>query len=711
MEDELLAVTAGDAPAESGAMSDGELASMLEGYAAQAVGTEWDEIADQQEKAINYYYRRPFGDEQAGQSQVVDGTVAVVIDNALAAVLKPFVSADDVVAFAPRGPEDEDQADQATEYVNYVFNCDNDGFLILHNWFKDALLTKIGIVKSWWEDTSYIRPETTMVDAMGLMMAREDPEYAGEQDNGDGTYAASFSRLVKDGRVRVEVIPPEEFKVSPFARTIETAPYSAHAPKNVTRSDLLEMGFDAGVVEGLPAYTGEGYDSGREDARYQDERYGGADRQLSSVQPSQDLIALNEEYIRVDYDGDGVAELRKVFRVHDTILLNEEVEESPFSLLCPVPMPHKVYGLSLADQVLDLQRISSVLWRQTLDNLYKSNNPRPVIPEGSERSDGSTLDSLADSAPGAAIYEGRVPIRYESVDFVADKSFPMLEFVQQQQEERTGVSRAGQGLDTNALKKSGQMTATEMAMIQGGKNARVEMIARIFAETGVKRLFKSILKLVVRHQPKERMIRLRNTWVEVDPRGWNPDMDLQISVGLGVGDKTEQMAQASGVLDTMERVAASPFAALVNPEKVYNALKRFYHASGIKNVDEYLVDPAQMPEQQEQPDPEMVKVQQEAARDAAKLENERQTSAAKVELMREEAAAKLQLQREEAAAQQQLAREKAQFEAQMEVERQEREFELAERRMQMDESLAQRKADTQERAALSKNRPGGDLDK
>lgn len=700
MEDELLAVPAEEDSAESGAMSDSELASMLESYAAQAVGTEWDEIADQQEKAINYYYRRPFGDEQAGQSQVVDGTVAVVIDNALAAVLKPFVSADDVVAFAPRGPEDEEQADQATEYVNYVFNCDNDGFLILHNWFKDALLTKLGIVKAWWEDTSHIRPETATVDAMGLMMAREDPEYAGEQDNGDGTYAASFNREVRDGRVRIEVVPPEEFKVSPFARSIETAPYAAHAPKNVTRSDLIEMGFDAEVVKGLPAYTGEGYDSGREDARYQDERYGGADRELSSVQPSQDLIALNEEYIRVDYDGDGIAELRKVFRVHDTILLNEEVEESPFSLLCPVPMPHKVYGLSLADQVLDLQRISSVLWRQTLDNLYKSNNPRPVIPEGAERTDGSTLDSLADSAPGAAIYEGRASIRFEAVPFVADKSFPMLEFTQQQQEERTGVSRAGQGLDTNALKKSGQMTATEMAMIQGGKNARVEMIARIFAETGVKRLFKSILRLVVRHQPRERMIRLRNTWVEVDPRGWNPDMDLQISVGLGVGDKTEQMAQASGVLDTMERVSASPFAALVSPEKVYNALKRFYHASGIKNVDEYLVDPEQMPEQQEKPDPEMAKVEAEAQQAAAKLQGEQQL-----------AQMKLQLQAEEQAQKQQLAREQAEFEAQLAREKTALEIELAREKMAMEAELSREQAklkaetDTQ----ISRNRPGGDL--
>ena len=697
----MMPDTADVLPAEGVAMSDDELASLLESHAASAVGTEWDEIAKQQETALNYYYRRPFGDEQEGQSQVVDGTVAVVIDNALSAILKPFVSADDVVSFTPRGPEDEEQADQATEYVNYVFNCDNDGFLILHNWFKDALLTKLGIVKAWWEDRSRVEPTTDVVDAMGLMMAREDPAYGGEQDNGDGTYTVVLNQMVSDGRVRVEVIPPEEFLISPYARTVEDANYVAHAPKNITRSDLLEMGFDFDVVDALPAYTGEGYDEGREDARYQDERFGGSDRELATTHKSQDLIALKEEYIRVDYDGDGIAELRKVLRVSDTILLNEQVSDAPFAVLCPVPMPHKVYGLSLADQVLDLQRISSVLWRQTLDNLYKSNNPRPVIPEGAERSDGSTVESLADAAPGAAIYEGRQPLRFEAVPFVADKSFPMLEFTQQQQEERTGISRAGQGLDTNALKKSGQMTATEMAMIQGGKNARVEMIARIFAETGVKRLFKTILKLVVKHQPQERIIRLRNTWVPIDPRGWNPDMDLEISVGLGVGDKSEQMAQAMSVLEAMERVAGSPFASLVNGEKIYNALKRLFHASGIKNVDEYLVDPAQQQEQPEQkPDPEMAKVEAEAQMAQAKLQGEQQLAQMRIELQAQEQQQK-----------QQLAREQAEFEAQLAREKTALEIELAREKMAMEAQLAREQARMKAQAdvEISRNRPGGDL--
>lgn len=699
-------------PAGGEAMSDSELASLCQQFESQAIGEEWDEIAAQQEKAINYYYRRPFGDEVEGQSSVVDGTVAIVVDNAMAAILKPFVSADDTVSFSPRGPEDEEQAEQATEYVNYVLNCDNPGFLIMHNWFKDALLTKLGIVKAWWEDTSSVQPEQIVVDAMQLLEARQSETYGGEVDNGDGTYTVTMNNVVEDGRIKIEVIPPEEYKISPYSRSVATATYQAHIPSNITRSDLVELGFDPEIVDTLPAYSGEGREAGREQARYQDERYGSADRQLGTPHKSQEILPLRDEYIRVDYDGDGIAELRRVVRVQDVILLNEEVEEPPFAVICPVPMPHKIYGLSLADQVTDLQRIQSVLWRQMLDNLYKANNPRPHIPMGSERQDGSTADSLMDNAPGAAVYEGNVPIRYEAVPFVADKSFAMMEYAEAQQEARSGIARAGQGMDAEAIKKSGQMTATQAAMMQSGKNARAEMIARIFAETGVSDLFKLVLKLLVRHQPKARMIRLRNQWVEIDPRMWNPDMDLNINVGLGMGERSEQIAQADSILETMAELVVSPFASMITEENAYNAVKRKFHAAGIKNVDDFITEPKEGEQRPEKPDPEMVKAQAEMQMQAAKLEAEQQSAQMKLQLQREEAQAKQQLAREQAEFEAQLAQQKAEAEFALAEAKMQQELLLAGRKMEMEEDLAERKMTMVEKSTevkLSSNRPGGDL--
>lgn len=702
---------------DEGGMSDSELVSILQQHEVQAIGYTPgadDEISAQQEKALNYYYR--IMDDvpaQDGQSSVVDGTVQVVIDNALAALVKPFVSSDETVSFAPRGPEDVERAEQATEYVNYVFNCDNPGFLIIHDWFKDALLTKLGVVKVWWEPQTNIenqREAALTGEPMQDGMMRQHPEYMGEE--GETAY---FGTQVQDGRVKIENVPPEEFRISPLSRDLKGAPYVAHVPLNMTRSDLVEMGIDPEIVEGLPALSGSSVDNTVRIARYHDERIG--DEAIGAPHASQERLALRDEYVRIDYDGDGVAELRRIVRVEDTILLNEECDEAPFATICPVPMPHKVFGLSLADLVIELQKINTVLWRQMLDNLYKSNNPRPVVAEVGIMDDGSTADSLQDNAPGAAIFVKTLDgFRFDAVPYTADASLPMLEMTGNMTEERTGISRSGQGLDTNALRKSGQMTATEMAMIAAGKNARTEMIARIFAETGVKRMFRLILGLVTKHQPKERMIRLRNKWVPVDPRGW-PEMDLEVSVGLGVGEKTEQVAQADAVLETMAQLAQSPFASLVTKENVYAAVKRKYTASGIKNTDDYLTEPKEGGEEQQPPSPEMMKVQAETQLQQAKLQGEQQMMAARLEMQQQEAAMKQQLARDQAEHEAQLAEAKAQREADLAQQKMAFEAQMAEQQFAMEASLNARRAEQAHEVNMAKaeslptNRPGGDLSK
>jgi len=709
--------------ADGEAMPDHELVSILREHEMQAIGYQpgsSDEISSEQQQALDYYYRRMDDVPAAeGSSSVVDGTVQVVVDNALAAVLKPFVSSDETVRFSPRGPEDIEQAEQATEYVNYVFNYDNPGFLITHNWFKDGLLTKLGVVKAWWESNLTLDQRETLIESdIHAQMLRNAPDYLGEQDG-----VAFHGQQSENGRVKVENVPPEEFRISPMSRSVETAIYAAHVPANITRSDIQEMGFDPEIVEALPAFSMSDSDNQIRSSRYQDERAG--ESLLGVSHPSQDRIAIRDEYVRIDYNGDGIAELRRIVRVEDTILLNDEVDESPFATVCPVPMPHKVFGLSLADLVIELQRINTVLWRQMLDNLYKSNNPRPVVSESAERADGSTPESLGDPAPGAAITVRDINgLRFDAVPYTAAASMPMLELIGGMIEERTGISRTGQGLDTNSLRKAGQMTATEMAMIAGGKNARVEMIARIFAETGVKRLFRIILGLVTKHQDKARMIRLRNKWVEVDPRSW-PEMDMEVSVGLGIGEKSEQISQADAVLQTMEVLGQSPYASLIDQKTVYNAVKRKFTAAGIKNTEEYLVDPSQNQQQpqQEKPDPAMAKVQAEAAAAQRKQAVAEIELKAKLTLQEQEQMKRQELAQQQAEFDANLAHQKAEFEAQLATERAQRESQLAqdkfdrevmmaERKWQVETLMQAREADSQEQADvdLSENRPGGALD-
>jgi hypothetical protein len=703
-----------ETPVDGEAMSDSELAALLAQHEAQSVGYFTSEIASEQEKAINYYYGRPFGDERDGRSQVVDRTVAVTVDNALAAVLKPFVSAEDVVAFEARGPEDEETAQQATEYINYVFTVDNPGFSILHSWFKDAFLCKLGIAKYWWEDKTTIEPQSHVVDAPTLLHLRETDHYQGEQDNGDGTYTAFLNVPKPDGIARVEVVPPEEFLITPLARSLKTAPYVAHKPSNVTRSTLIGMGIDPEIVEGLPAKSDQ-VDEPRAQARYEDENWS-TSRILTGSDKSGDLLALRDEYVLVDYDGDGVAELRRVLRVEDHILLNEPADERPFALLCPVPMSHKIYGLSLADQTLDLQRIASVVWRQTLDNLYLSNNPRPQVQEQAEREDGTTLDDLEDDTPGAIIRTKNAPIDWATVPFAADKSFPMLSLVGEQVEARTGVRRGGNGLDRDSLNTANQMTATQASQIENKENERIEMIARIFAETGITDLFRGLLNLVSKYQPKERVIRLRNKWVEIDPRGW-PEMDVSISVGLGVGNRAEQIGQADSVLQTMQGLGATPYGHMLSQENVYKAVRRKFQAAGIKNVDDYVTDPSTLPPQQDQPNPELLKAQAEIQKMQQQLQQQQQQAAANLELERAKSAAKLDIEREKMQMQNQMALEKQQMEAALEQHRIEVEAALDQQRMAVEaEMQARRDQHDHEQAMhagavdLPENRPGGKLD-
>lgn len=716
-----------DTSAGSGAMSDSELFAALSAHEYQAVGYYTSEIAIEQAQAIDAYYGRPYGDERAGRSKVVDHTVAIAVDNAVAAIIKPFVSADDAVVFEPKGPEDEEQAEQATEYTNYVFNVDNSGFLLLHNWFKAALLEKLGVVKVWWEDSEAKHTERMEgLDAAQVELVMSEAEagdyeiVGGPYQDDDGLFAIDVEREVRDGRVKIITVPSEEFLISPYARDIESAEYVAHRPKNVTRSDLLDMGFDYEVVKGLSATSSGTFYDPRTMSRLQDENYAavrGNQSQGAGNDPSRDIIALIDEYVLIDYDGDGIAERRRVIRVADEILLNEQVEECPFAVLCPVPMPHKVYGLSIADQTRDLQRISTALWRQTLDNLYLANNPKIEVPANAITSDGATFDDLENPEPGGIVRTAAPGmINPIAVPFIADKSFPMLEYIEQQQEARTGIGRSGQGLDTNALRKSGQMTATEAADMIAGKNSRAEMIARIFAETGVKRLFRLILKLLVRHQPRARMIRLRNKWVEIDPRGWNAEMDMSITVGLGVGSQMERIAQADAVIEKMAAVVQSPFGQLVGPEEAYHAIKRYLNAAGIKDVEQYLKDPTTMPPEEPAPDPEMVKVQAEQQQAQAKLQLEAQKAEADIQVAQEKNAATIEAQREKAALDMQLARDKAQAEYELAVEKMRMEFELAREKMQMEAEIARETARlnanakaASDDADISSYRAGGDL--
>jgi len=663
-------------------MQEFDLQAILDNEIDNAIGYINTETVEERRNALMSYNREPYGNEVEGRSTIVTGEVAEAVDGSLPQLIRIFTQSDDVVRFEPKAPGDEEAAKQATEYCNWVLMNDNPGFEVFHTWFKDALLQKNGVIKVWWNDETSVdkeQYENLSEDELTLLLADGQMEVVSQEQVQIGempsmmpdpmtgapiqtmqpifAYNVKVKKINKKGSVKVENVPPEEFLISKKARRIADAPFVAHR-KLTTRSELIAMGFKADDIDLLPAY---------DDLTFTPERVArfpnGEQPDDPSLDTSMDEIETFECYIRTDYDGDGIAELRRVFYAGSTILENEEADFIPFCSVCPIPMPHKFFGHSLADRVSDIQKIKTTITRQMLDNLYLSNNARMAVVDGQVN-----LDDMLTVTPGGIVrVKNNAAIQPLVVPQVASQAFPMLGYMDEVQQKRTGVTQTSQGLDPNILQNT---TATAIAMVQNAGAAKVELIARIFAESGVKDLFKAILHLVCKYQDKERIVRMRGKFVSIDPREWSNEYDLTVNVGLGTGNREQQMAMTAAVLQKQEQILgqmgmANPF---VSPTQYRNTLGRFIEASGFKDTHEFFREiPPEMEQQMLQPqqpasNPAMDAIMQQAQ---AQIEIDRAKALNDIEIAKGKAAAQIQLEREKAAAQLQLKTAEFQAEAQL----------------------------------------------
>jgi F0F1-type ATP synthase membrane subunit b/b' len=666
-------------------MDDGKLKSILENEIDNAIGYLDSETTQARTKALEFYLRQPYGNEVEGRSQIVTGEVAEAIDGALPQLIRVFTQSDDIVRFEPKHPGDEEGAKQATDYCNWVFYSQNPGFTILHNWFKDALLQKNGVVKCYWD----IKQDVTKEEYRGLtddelVMLLSDGKYeivaqdttvldGGVGDDGAPIAMQSHDVIVakrtQSGSVKVENVPPEEFLISKRARAVADSPFVAHR-KLLPRSDLIAMGFDPEIVANLPSFN---------DLSFTDERLARYSRgeqpdDDASLDESMQEVEVYEAYLRTDYDGDGVAELRQIFYAGSDILSNEETDYLPFHSLCPIPIPHKFYGESLADRAMDIQLIKSTVVRQMLDNLYLSNNSRVGAVEGQVN-----LDDLLTMTPGGVVRmknpNAIVPLNVPSV---IAQAFPMLQYLDDAQSKRTGVSDMQQGLNPDVLQN---VTAAAVAASTQAAGGKLELIARIFAETGVRTLFQGILQLLCKYQDKPTLMRMRGKYIPIDPRSWSNEYDVDISVGLGTGNKAEQMTMLQMVLAKQEAILQQfgPANPLVSVGQYRNTLGRFIEAAGFTDSAEFFkevtpeIEQQLAQPQQPQPDPTVQALIQQSQ---AQIQIAQQKAQADVQAAQQKAMADIELQREKAAAEIQIQREKAQASLQLKQEELQAEIQL-----------------------------------
>ena len=585
----------------SSKLTDEELISRVNSEIADAIGYN-DTVSDQREKAMEYYYGLPMGNEVDGRSQYVDSSVMDTIEWIKPSLMRVFASGDEMVTFAPHGPEDVEAAKQATDYVNYIFTKDNPGWEILYTWFTDALLQKNGIVKCWWDEyEDWNREEYNGLDeqefnALIISPSIEVVEHTPYQDDYGMKHDVVLSRQSYVGKVRIENVPPEEFLISREAKSIEDARFTCHRVLK-TLSELRVMYPDEDLD---PQELGSGEDMHSYDeermARFEFDDSRGlpwSDGNVNSEDDSLQTYWLHESFMRMDYDEDGIAELRKVCSVGQKVLANEPIDRIPFVSLTPVKIPHKFFGMSIADLVMPIQEIKSVLMRNLMDNMYNQNFGRYAVLEGQ-----ANLDDLLTQRPGGVVrVKSPNAIMPLATPQLEQSSFSMLDYLDNLRESRSGVNKFSQGLNENAL--TSHTTATAVAATMTAAQSRVELIARCFAETGVKELMKTIYELVLKNQDHQRVIMLRNKWVPVRPDMWKDQYDCTVSVGIGNGNRDQQLMH----LTTMLQFAGDAMRGglkIINEKNMYNMGAALIKNMGFQNVDDFLTDPDSVPPQ---PDP------------------------------------------------------------------------------------------------------------
>ncbi len=597
-----------------------KLKNLLGNHIENALGYLGGNLSESRKKSIEYYLGDKLGTEIDGRSQVVSTDVSDTIESILPNLLRVFTASDKVVRCEPVTAEDVPFAEQATAYLNHVFYKDNDGFQLLYNFFKDALIEKNGFLKIYWDESESVEFETyqnlSKADKDALEDTKDEIEIIEEEEVEDETSKENFEKLIeqyeaqgvdlskveepdfilynckikrtkKTGKIKIESVPPEEFLIDRNAKSIEDADFVSHKVL-MSRSDLVAMGYDEDEVNELPASSDDIYNTEdmvrqRDIDEYPVDNY---------TQGQNTKVLIYESYVKYDYDEDGIAELRKIVSAGDDgsmVLENMPCDNIPFVTVTPIPMPHRFYGRSVSELVEDIQLMKSTVMRQLLDNMYLTNNNRVAVMDGMVN-----MDDLLTTRPGGVVRTKQPPnqvMQPMTAQPISQQAFPLLSYLDTVREARTGITKSAQGLDADTLNSK---TATGVNTLMTQTQMRSELIARIFAETGVKDLFRKIFELMVKYQDRERVVMLNNQYVPVKPTEWKDKFNISIVVGLGTGSKEQQTVMLNSILERQLQafqLQGGKEMPMVTLKNIYNTLSKVIENAGLKNVESYFVDP------------------------------------------------------------------------------------------------------------------------
>lgn len=623
-------------------LDDEDLLNLLQSKESDSAHYVYGQLAQERTALMREYHRLPYGNESESWSTIVSSETADTVEWILPALLKTFTATDKAVEFEPVTANDVKGAQQATDCVNHVFYRQNNGFLILYTAIKD-MLTVRNCAVMWRKETQEVVNSVPFKGATEEMLAMLLQEKDAEIESANPApildqqgqpqidpmtgqplmgYNGRIKKTEKKTIVKVEAFSPDDLLVqrdwtSPL---LHDCPYVARMMR-VTLSDLKNMGYDVTAEE----LRSSDQVSVNADTEFRSTKVGTEDNsyleQFSNTDTDDDSMAegwLRIEFVLADKDGDGIAERLCVYRLQNKILKVEVVSHVPIATSSPILNTHRWDGMSMADAVSDLQKLHTELLRQTLNNLYLTNNPRTKVLTDANWSPMANIDDLLDSRPGGIIRQRDVnAVTDQITPFAAAASMPMLEYVKGMREDRTGVSRTSMGLNPDSLNN----TATGRQIDQSASMQRIELIARIIAETLVKPIFQGILKVLTDGEMEKMAFRLRDEFVEYDPQEWRDQYDMTINVGLGTGDTQQRAAQLMGIWQM--QTAAMQFG-LATPAHLYHTAAKQVENSGFKDVQNFIQDPSKLPPQPQQPPIEIQIAQMKTQADAQKFQAEQQ---------------------------------------------------------------------------------------
>jgi hypothetical protein len=602
----------------------------------------------------------------AGRSKVVQRVVREHAQKILPAIIRTLLGNEDIVEFLPEQPEDVDQSRQKTDYVNQVVLPESGGFTAIESSIEDALIIRNGILRACYEekiDIEATRHSGLTEEEATALVQEPDTEVLETEEHEDGTISLFIKRKTMAGRHLIESVPRDEFLIDPRARSIEDATLVG-IKKRLRRSDLVAMGYERRRVAAVGLEDGETISMETErQTRQMDYVYDEASRAAENQE-----IIYYDLYVRLDKDDDGIAELRHVCFAGNITeegqLLDEYSSEAPFADLRVKSVPNSFEGVSLVDDLEEIQRIQSFLLRETFDNVKWQNEQMLVYQEGAVENPGDLFTpefgKVIRVNPGMAATDA---VGFLNVPNITPNTLELMAYFKGEAQNRTGITDASGGLPPDALQN---MTATATALIERQGVSQADNMVRQLS-WGLRRLFLILLRQIIRHQDKPRTVRLRNEWVQVDPRSWNASMDCSVNTGLGTGTRERDVTAMMAVLQVQERIVATlgednPF---VTPEHLANTFQRFAQASGIKQPRLHFGDPGRdeimqwMQKRAQRPDPEMMKVN-------AQIEAQKQLKTLELQAAQQEAAMKAEVDKHKEIVQSQAAVQERQLVAQIE---------------------------------------------